>query len=96
MLKFKILTTAVRLAQRDGLTQLTRDAVAKSAGVALGTVNYHYETIAELRNEVLRRAIETEDMVILMHALAQPKRYPLLRSLPIALRLRVANHLAGK
>jgi len=52
-----ILKAALATARKDGLYAMTRDDVAKAAKVAMGSVNFHYTTMGELRRAVIRHAI---------------------------------------
>lgn len=58
--KAAILAAGVDLAERDGLMQMRRDAIAQRAGVAGGTVNTYFGTLAELRSAVVAEAIRLE------------------------------------
>lgn len=70
MSKEHILQTAYKMAQRDGFASLTRDGVAAEAGVAMGSVNHHYGTMQVLRDAVMQRAVEEENIAILLSGLA--------------------------
>lgn len=95
MLKNDILLVAVRLARTDGLRSLTRDGVADAAEVGMGTINYHFGTIDDLRTAVVDHAIENEIIEVLAQARAE--RHPRLHGrLTAALKERVAQHIAGK
>lgn len=67
----QLLNGALRIIRRDGWEAVTRDAVASECKVAVGTVNFSYGTIDELRNAVYRYAIENhgdEDMLRVLAA----------------------------
>jgi AcrR family transcriptional regulator len=53
-----ILCAAIELALKVGYQHLIRDEVAKKAGVSGPLLNKHYGTIRELRQQVLKTAIE--------------------------------------
>lgn len=93
MLKETILASAVRLARIRSIGAVTRRKVAKSAGCGVGTVNYHFESMAVLRGAVVSHAIETEDVEILTHLVGDSR---VMGRLTPALRGRVAAHIAGK
>lgn len=69
MSKEHILNTAYDMAIRDGFYNITRDGVAAEAGVAMGSVNHHYGTMDTLRDEVIRRAVDENQLGILAQAL---------------------------
>lgn len=94
MLKQTILLAAVRLARTQGLRGLTRLEVAKAAGAATGTVNYHFESMDALRGAVIDHAVEHEIIEVLVQARAE--RDPRLGRLSQELKDRVANHIAGR
>ncbi len=52
-----ILQAGLTLAERDGWGTLTRDAVARQAGVADGSVNHAFGTIDGLRSAVMAEAV---------------------------------------
>ncbi len=70
MTRDKILETAYSMADNNGFISLTRDGVAVAAGVAQGTVNHHFKTIAELRDEVMRLAVQRTNLAIIGNGLA--------------------------
>lgn len=62
----QLLDGAIRIIKRNGWGAVTRDAVASECKVAVGTVNFTYGTIDQLRNAVYRHAIDNhsdEDML---------------------------------
>lgn len=72
-----ILTAAMLLAAKPGgFKALTRDGVAKRAGVAAGLVTYYFTNMEGVRNAVVRKAISDENLAVLggaigyRHALA--------------------------
>ena len=67
----QLLDGAIRIIKSDGWDAVTRDAVAGECKVAVGTVNFAYGTIDELRNAVYRHAIDNhsdEDMLRVLAA----------------------------
>jgi len=65
-----ILTAAMLLAEKDrGFSKLTRDGVAKRAGVAAGLVTYYFKSMPKLRSAVVRKAIEEQNLPILGQAI---------------------------
>lgn len=70
MSKEHILDTAYKMAQRDGFAAITRDGVAAEAGVAMGSVNHHYGTMQVLRDAVMQRAVEEEQLELIAQGIA--------------------------
>lgn len=68
--KDSIVEAAFILATSDGYDSLTRDGVAAKAGVSKGSINHHFSTISDLRDEVMRTAIERVNLAIIGHGLA--------------------------
>ncbi len=54
-----VLAAAMRLAKKYGLASVKRDDVAREAECASGTVNFHFQTMAFLQNEIIKEAIRT-------------------------------------
>jgi AcrR family transcriptional regulator len=93
MLKETILASAIRLARIRSIEAVTRRKVAKSAGCGVGTINYHFESIAVLRGAVVTHAIQTEDVEILTHLVGDSR---IMGRLTPALKERIAARIAGK
>ena len=89
--KQAILLVAVHLAKRDGYTVVTRDEIAETAGVAMGTVTNHLGTMTQIRRAVVRYAIRTEVMQIILQALVM--KDPLIRKLDPDLKKRALASL---
>jgi AcrR family transcriptional regulator len=70
MSKEHILEVAYTMAQRDGFGSLTRDGVAAEAGVAMGSVNHHWVKMSALREAVMRRAVEEENLELIGQGMA--------------------------
>lgn len=90
-MKDRLLSTAMSLANLHGLSGVTRDMVANVAEVATGSVTYHFGDMKRLRSEMVKRAIETENLNVLAQALAIG--HPLALAAPEALRVRAAHTL---
>ena len=65
-----VLTAAIELAMRDGFSNITRDGVAKLAGVGAGTVNLYYGTVPQLKRDVMRAAIKQQLLPIIAQGIA--------------------------
>lgn len=68
--KSKIMETAYKIADEQGFAKLLRDDVAEAAECATGSVSYHFGTMQSLKDEVVARAIQQENLAILSAALA--------------------------
>ena len=65
-----VLAAAINLATRDGFSNITRDGVAKQAGVGAGTVNLYYGTVPQLKRDVMRTAIKQKLLPIIAQGIA--------------------------
>jgi len=63
--KLKILNAALKLAESEGFTNITRDGIAAAARVACGLVNYHYKTMDDLRDAMMRQAVSKSLLTVL-------------------------------
>lgn len=66
----KVLEAAIVEAEAEGYQFITRDAVAKRAGVSAGGVNNAFGTMLGLKRAVLREAIRREILPIVAEGLA--------------------------
>lgn len=87
-----ILEAAVKLASSTGLYLFTRAEVATESGMAESTVSFHFGTMDELRHEVVKRAVNTENLPIL--ADARSGRAPINVPMNAKLRKKVAAFIA--
>ena len=55
--RLQIMNAAVKLAAQVGYSNITRDEVAREAGVSNGMVNKYYSTMPQLRRDVIRHAM---------------------------------------
>jgi AcrR family transcriptional regulator len=88
----RILSAAMQVANLKGYKNVTRNDVAVKADAAVGLVNYYFGEMRKLQTEMVKRAIETENLKIVGQALAN--RHPLAVKAPEALRIRAARVLA--
>lgn len=86
-----ILKAAVRLAEEVGFQWITREAVAKAAGVAPGTVNNAFGTMPDLKRAVLREAVTAGILSIVAQGLAE--RHPIVMNAPEGIRRAAAAHM---
>lgn len=92
MTRDKILEAAYKMAVVDGLDCLTRDAVAAGACVSKGAINHHFKTIENLRTEVMKRAVEMEDLKLIAQGIACDNEVA--QSAPHGLRVKALSSLA--
>lgn len=92
MTKERILDMAYSMAVNEGFNSLKRDDVAAKAGVALGTINHHFKTIDNLRTEVMKRAVEMEDLRLIAQGIACDNEVA--QSAPHELRVKALSSLA--
>lgn len=64
-----ILKAAIRIAREHGFQKITRDLIAKKAGVGAGTVSAAFGTMVQLKRAVMRFAINTEELEIIADGL---------------------------
>ena len=91
MSKDNILEVAYVMAQRDGFGTLTRDGVAAEAGVAMGTINHHWKVMSALREAVMQRAVEEENLELIGQGMALGDSVA--KSAPLELRTRALTTL---
>ena len=91
MSKEHILEVAYVMAQRDGFGTLTRDGVAAEAGVAMGSVNHHWVKMSALREAVMQRAVEEENLELIGQGMALGDSVA--KSAPLELRTRALTTL---
>lgn len=92
MTKERILDVAYSMALSDGFSCLKRDDIAAKAGVALGTVNHHWQSVALLRHAVMERAVENEDLKLIAEGIAAGEAAA--QAAPQELRLKALTSLA--
>lgn len=68
--KAAILAAAIEEAKEQGYQWITRDAVAKRAGVGAGSVNVAFGVMVELKRAVLREAVASRIAEIVAQGLA--------------------------
>lgn len=65
-----IMAAALELAEEIGFSNIGRDSVAARAGVAAGSVNHEFGTVASLRDAVMAEAIARGNLPIIAQGLA--------------------------
>lgn len=91
--KRSILHAAVTMARTHGWLNMTREHVARQAGVSVGLVSRYLGTMPRVRQHVMREAIRLEHAEIVAQGLAINDAIAL--KAPDALR-RAAGRLVGK
>lgn len=67
--KEQILTAALELAGESHYLKLTRDTIAEAVGLSGPAVQYHFKTVTQLRNAIIRAAVKREDLVVIAQGL---------------------------
>ena len=67
--KQTILNAGVELAKTRGYNQVFKRNIAETLGCGMGTVNYHWGTMLELRRAILKKAIAGGNRIIIMQAI---------------------------
>jgi len=66
----EILAAALKLAEAGGFTAITQRRVADAIGIQGPTIQYHYESMAELKDDVFNRAVENKNLRAIGWAIA--------------------------
>jgi len=91
--KLHILAMAVEVSKTRGYNRITRDEVAKAAGVSMGLVTRYFGTMVQLRRAIIRYAIQKEIPEIVFQGIACGDDNA--RKAPQALKTRAAELLAN-
>ena len=89
----ELIDAALRLAEKCGYMNVTREALADSVGISEALVSYHLGTMKELRRKVVRAARERPVLRVLGQALAA--RDPHALKAPPELQQKALASLAG-
>lgn len=90
----QILTAALALCHSDTTySRITRDEIAKKAGIPPALISYHLGTMPELRRHIMREAVRTECLPVIAQGLAARDRHAL--KAPEELRQRALQSLVG-
>lgn len=68
--KTDILEAAVLLARETGYTNVTREQIAERVGVSGPAIQYHFGNMAQLRRDLMRRAVKAGDLAVIAQGLA--------------------------
>lgn len=87
----QILEAALLLSIGSSYAQITRDAVAKAAGVSQGLVNMYFGNMDGLRTELMRHAVKKSNVAVVAQGLLG--RHPEALKAPQALRSLAAGQV---
>ena len=88
----QILKVAVELSIKQGYNHIRRDDVAEAAGVSEGLVTNYFNTMNQLRRDIIRVAIKKEIPEIIAQGLANGDKHA--RKAPSELKEKAANIIA--
>lgn len=91
--KEHILSVALTVACEIGYYNLTRDAIAETAGVSMGLVSRYFGTMAQLKNDVVRAAVKRKIPQIVAQGLADGNKY-IIKNAPQDLKTQAAIIIA--
>ena len=70
-----LLDAALRLAAADGWQALTRDGIAREAGVSYALVTQRLGTMEQIRRSVMRRAVQQRVVCVVAEGLSRGDRH---------------------
>ena len=65
-----ILDAAILLASSGNYTQITRQGIAETAGIAPTLISHHFGTMVQLRRAVMRYAVQNQHLTVIAQGLA--------------------------
>lgn len=89
----QILDVALELAEEHGYTHISREQIAKNAGVSATLVSAYFGTMPRLRSAVMQAAVRRENAILIAQGLVQ--RDDIARKAPIELKAAAANIIAN-
>lgn len=87
--KDTILAAAVKLARTRGYARVFKKNVSQVLGIGMGTVNYHWKTMAALRTAIVHNAINTGDKDVIMQAVVNKDPVIWRKNLSLTLRAKL-------
>lgn len=87
----RILQAGLMAAEQIGYSQITRAEVAQRAEVSESLVQYHFNSVHELKKEILAQAIRDENLPILAQALGSLD--PDVLDAPVSIQARVLEFI---
>ena len=73
--KDNLLETALWFANAKGFANLNRVSLAEAAGVSPALISKYFGTVDQLKNDVMRRAVKTENLNVIAQGLACQNRH---------------------
>jgi AcrR family transcriptional regulator len=67
--KARILEVALKLAEKEGYQNIRRNKIAELAGVCYTLINWHFKSISNLKNTVMKEAVERQILPIIAQGL---------------------------
>ena len=89
-----ILHTAIKLSKSHGYILLTREMIAKEAGISVALVTRYFGTMSKLKAEVMTYAIDNEILSIISQGLANRDEQVISASVDI--KTKAANYLISR
>lgn len=68
--KAQILKAALTLCQTASYARITRDQIAKEAGIPSSLIGYHFGTMPALRRDIMREAVRKGCLPVIVQGLA--------------------------
>ncbi|MCH9712703.1 MAG: TetR/AcrR family transcriptional regulator [Proteobacteria bacterium] len=91
--KDHILDCAIVVAMDKGYNKVTRDEVAEAAGVSMGLITHYFETMNQLKRDIMRAAVKRGIPEIVAQGLVNKDRHALKASKE--LKTKAANIIAN-
>jgi AcrR family transcriptional regulator len=93
-LKSRIMTAALEIAARVGITATSRNSIAASVECSTGSVSFHYGDGRKLSRAIVERAIATSNYAVMGAAIAE--RHASAAKIPDAMRATALRAWIGK
>ena len=94
MLQDRIMTAALQIAARVGISATTRDAIAARVPCSAGSVSFHFGERRKLERAIVEAAIAQENLAVIGSAIAE--RHPSVKNLPDDVRTRALRAYLGE
>ena len=75
--KDHILNAAIDVAKKKGYNKITRDDIAEAAGVSMGLITHYFETMNQLKRDIMRTAVKRGVPEIVAQGLTNKDRHAL-------------------
>ena len=75
--KDHILNAAIKVAKKKGYNKITRDDVAEAAGVSMSLITHYFETMNQLKRDIMRTAVKRGIPEIVAQGLVNKDRHAL-------------------